>query len=108
MLDRQHFIRWLEHIYATGEGEIDCEQLQAVLAVYVDEEIAGRDLGSRAAPIRAHLAQCPDCAEEYEGLRAVAELEARGRLPQVEESLAQFEETPASEVEETIRVVESN
>ena len=96
-MDRKHFVQWLEQIYATAEAEIVCEQLQAILTAYVDYEIAGGDPGGPFRQARAHLAQCPDCAEEYEGLRKVAALEARGRLPQVEESLAQFEAVAASE-----------
>jgi predicted anti-sigma-YlaC factor YlaD len=51
--------------------------------------------------VRAHLAQCSACHDEYQGLLAVARLEAQGRLPEAEESLAQFEE----EIESTSEVV---
>lgn len=89
-MDRKQFVRWLDRIYSTCDTEIDCERLQAFLAAYADFEIAGDDPGAHLPQAKAHLAQCPDCAEEYEGLRRVAELEARGRLPPVEESLAKF------------------
>lgn len=106
-MDRKRFAQWLKQIYVTAQSEIGCDQLQAVLPTYVDDEVAGRDPGPRAAQIRAHLAQCPDCIEEYEGLRRVAELEAQEHLPQVEESLAQFEEVREPEIEGTIPVVGS-
>ncbi len=101
-MDRTHFLHWLNQIYATTEPEIDCDNLQALLPAYVDFEVAGDDPGNRLAQVKAHLAQCPNCAEEYQGLRAVAELEAQGRLPTVEESLAQFETEPTSEPTGTI------
>ncbi|HKZ83167.1 MAG TPA: hypothetical protein VJ793_05870 [Anaerolineae bacterium] len=91
------FTDWLERIYTTAEVEMDCEQFQALLSAYVDLEIAGQGAAPYLAQVKAHLAQCPDCAEEYAGLRKVAELEARGRLPKVEESLKPFQESPALE-----------
>jgi len=96
-LNHPDFTEWLERIYNTAETEMDCEQLQAVLPAYVDFEIAGHEPGTHFRQAKAHLVQCPDCAEEYEGLRKVAELESQGRLPEVEESLKQFEESPALE-----------
>ena len=107
-MNRIHFAQWLERIYATAEAEIDCAQLQVLLPAYVDFEIAGGDPGVPFQQARAHLAQCPDCAEEYEGLRKVAGLEARGRLPQAEESLAQFDDVPMPEPDEMIPVSEPN
>jgi len=96
-LNPKQFLHWLEQIYNTDEAEIDCERLQAILPAFVDFEIGGGNLpAERLALVRTHLAHCPDCADEYEGLRSVAQLEAEGRLPQVEESLAQFEAEPAS------------
>lgn len=88
----KRLIRWLEQIYATADSELSCDQLQAMLPLYVELEVAGQLDRARFSQIRAHLRQCSDCAQEYEGLRSVVELEAEGRLPEVEELLAQFEE----------------
>ena len=107
-MDRKGFAQWLERIYATAEAEMDCEQLRAILPAYIDFEIAGGDPGGRFPQAKAHLAQCPDCAEEYAGLRKVVDLEARGRLPQVEESLAQFETVPTPEPAEFVPVSDSH
>ena len=101
-MNRTHFLQWLNQIYAATEAEIDCDRLQALLPAYVDFEVAGDDPGSRLPQAKAHLTQCPDCADVYAGLHAVAELEAQGRLPQVEESLAQFEAEPTPEPKETV------
>ena len=89
-MDHERFIGWLEQIYATAEAEIDCQRLQALLPTYVDLEIAGNHPADRLPEIKVHLAQCPDCAEEYQALRAVAGLDAQNRVPEVEESLARF------------------
>jgi hypothetical protein len=91
-LNLERFLHWLGQIYATTDSEPDCEQFHAILPAYVEIELAGDDPAERYPGMRAHLAQCPDCAEEHRGLRAILELEAQGRLPQVDESLAQFEE----------------
>lgn len=91
-MDRQLFLHWLEKVYATQDEEIDCERLQAFLPAHVDFEINGENLPDKLlSQVRAHLAQCPDCREEYEALRAAALLEAGGGLPEAEESLSQFE-----------------
>lgn len=91
------FTQWLGRIYATAETEIDCEQIQAILSAYVDAEIAGHSSEGRFQQVKIHLAQCPDCAEEYAGLRHVADLEVRSEVPGVEESLEQFEDIPSLE-----------
>jgi hypothetical protein len=91
-LNLDQFLHWLGQIYGTTETELDCEQFQAILPAYVEHELAGSAPEERFAGVGPHLNQCPDCAEEYQGLRAVLELEAQGRLPRAEELLAQFEE----------------
>ena len=96
-MNRKQFIQWLQRLYATAETEMDCDQFQAILPALVDFEIANGEPGDRFAQALAHAAQCPDCAEEYKGLREVARLDTRGRLPQVEEALSRFEETRVPE-----------
>ncbi len=91
-LKPEQLLHWLEQIYATQDAEIGCVRLQAFLPAYVDFVVSGGDWPTEhLAQVRAHLAQCPACAEEYQGLQAVAQLEAQGQLPEVEEALAQFE-----------------
>ena len=91
-LDRQLFLHWLEQLYATKENEIDCDRLQALLPAHVDFEINGENLPDKQlALVRAHLAQCPDCNEDYQALRAVALLEVDGDLPEAHGTLNQFE-----------------
>jgi anti-sigma factor RsiW len=83
---------WLEQIYATQESEPDCQQFQAALPQLVDSEISGEALPeTMEVALRAHLKQCPACAQDYAALKQIAELEAGAGLPEVEASLAQFE-----------------
>lgn len=98
-MERSNFLHWLDQIYSTTTTEIDCDQLQSLLPAYVDYDVAGDDPGGHVPQVKAHLAQCPDCAEDYKALRAVAELEAQGSLPHAEDSLAQFEAEPAASEE---------
>ena len=90
-LSRGRFLDWLTQIYATAETEIACEQTQRLLARYVEAELAEADLEEGLAPVRDHLTHCPDCHDEYNGLRLAAELEAGGGLPTVDEMMAQIE-----------------
>jgi hypothetical protein len=99
-VNRKQFKQWLKRMYATGPAELACDQLQAMLPALVDFEITGGDPRLRFSAALAHVAQCPDCAEEYSGLRHIVRLEAQGRLPQIDESLNEFEESPALEQRE--------
>jgi predicted anti-sigma-YlaC factor YlaD len=91
-LNQEQFLHWLNQVYSTREAELDCTQLQELLPAYVDFEVTGgKPPEGFLAEVRAHLAQCPDCAEEYQGLLAVARLEAQGRLPEIEASLSGFD-----------------
>ena len=98
-MNRERLAEWLHRIYSTGEAEIDCDRLHEILPAYVDDDIAGHDLAALFPQAQIHLQQCPDCAEEYRSLREVARLEAQGRLPQAEETLAQFRTESSGEVE---------
>ncbi len=101
MEECQGFEQSIERIYRTGENELDCEAFQALLPRYIDVEIAGDDAAHQFPGALAHLAQCPDCAEEYVGLRQIAMMEARGDLPEAEDLLAQFPEEKQPEIDGT-------
>ncbi len=92
-MNRKQFLHWLRRLYATTENEMDCDQFQVCLPALIDCELENGEPGKHFAPAMAHALQCPDCAEEYRGLREVARLEVHGRLPQVDEVLSRFEET---------------
>jgi len=94
---RQDLIQSIKRIYATREQEIDCEQLQALLAAYVQTEMNGVNPAERFPAVQQHLAQCPDCFEEYLALLHVAGLYAQDVLPEAEALLQQFEAEPVPE-----------
>ncbi len=100
-MERKRFVHSLDQIYGTAEKEIDCQELQRLLPTYVEMQIARGDATQQFPAVHTHLLQCPDCAEEYRGLREVAEIEARGELPAAEKTLATFEPKPEPEPEET-------
>jgi hypothetical protein len=85
--------RLLAHVYGTDGTEIDCEEFQVLLPAYVESELnfAPQTLPAEAEKaIHAHLDHCPDCRDEYEGLREVLLLDSDGALPTIEEALMQF------------------
>jgi hypothetical protein len=55
--------------------DIGCDQCFLDLDAFVELELAGRDADREIPGLRAHLAACPACSEEYESLRALALLE---------------------------------
>lgn len=93
-----HIHQWLEQIYATQESEPDCQQFQAALPHLVDSELSGEALPETLeVALRAHLKQCPACAEDYVALKLIAGLETQQALPEVEDSLAHFAAEPNPE-----------
>jgi len=51
--------------------ELGCDACFDELDRYVDAELAGRDADALVPGMRAHLAGCPACHEDYESLRAL-------------------------------------
>jgi hypothetical protein len=49
-----------------------CDGGFAVLAEYVEHELAGTNVGELLPAVTAHLRNCPACADDYEGLLALA------------------------------------
>jgi hypothetical protein len=92
-LDRERLLNWLNQVYSTREAEVDCDRLQALLPTLVELETGGEAVldNEGLTQVRAHLAQCPDCAEEYESLCAIVRLDNQGELPEVDESLENLE-----------------
>jgi predicted anti-sigma-YlaC factor YlaD len=55
-----------------------CEETLALLAEYVEGELEGRNVRELLPAVAAHLHNCPACAEDYEGLVALAREQRRG------------------------------
>lgn len=64
----------LEHFLRTDPRDVGCEQALAMLDVYVDLVLADTAAGAadRYGGVAAHLLACGPCAEDYQGLLAVA------------------------------------
>ena len=61
--------------------QLTCEECFEQLDRYVELTLAGRDADRGVPGMRAHLAGCPACAEDYEALLAyVAATEALPRF----------------------------
>jgi hypothetical protein len=61
----------LTRLLGPGEPELGCDECFDYLDRYVELELAGADADAGVPGLRAHLAGCPACREEYESLRAL-------------------------------------
>jgi predicted anti-sigma-YlaC factor YlaD len=59
----------LDGILGPTEPEVTCEQCFDLLDQYVELELAGADADTQLPGLRAHLAGCPACREDYASLR---------------------------------------
>lgn len=59
----------LERVLGPGEPELSCEECFTELDRYVELTIAALDADRRVPGMRAHLAGCPACAEDFRDLR---------------------------------------
>lgn len=85
MGDRERFKRWIHNIFTTQDEEIDCEQACEALCRFVDMEISGKEAARLLPHVRQHLQQCRECEDVYSALVEIAQLEAQGELPEVDE-----------------------
>ena len=65
----------LTRLLGTAGQDSGCDGGMAVIAEYVELELAGRDAEHLFPRLAAHLRNCSACAEDYEGLVALV----RGR-----------------------------
>lgn len=64
------FEQVITRLVGPGETEIGCGECFAELDRYVELELAGVDAEAAVPGMRAHLAGCPACREDYESLGA--------------------------------------
>ena len=67
----------LSRLLGPAEPEVGCETCFGELDRYVELVLGGKDADAAVPGVRAHLAGCPACREEYESLLALA----GGELP---------------------------
>ena len=59
----------LGRVLGPGAPELSCDECFAEIDRFVELEIAAEDADAGVPGMRAHLAGCPACAEEYRSLR---------------------------------------
>ncbi len=69
-MPRSDLRQTLGRLLGPGEPEVGCDACFDELDRYVELELAGGDADAAIPGLRAHLAGCPACREEYESLRA--------------------------------------
>jgi len=74
-MERPELEQVLGRVLGPAEPEVGCDVCFAELDRYVDVQIAGGDADAAIPGLRAHLAGCPACREEYESLFALASSE---------------------------------
>jgi hypothetical protein len=72
--DLQRLLTW---IAATRDDEIGCDEALPALAARAAHEAQGTLPEPATARAARHLADCPECAEEYEALVSVLRSGAR-------------------------------
>jgi anti-sigma factor ChrR (cupin superfamily) len=60
----------LNHLLGSGDRDPGCEACFELLDQYAEAALRGEDAGKRFPQIAAHLAGCPACREDTEGLIA--------------------------------------
>jgi hypothetical protein len=71
MTERPDLNQALGRLLGPADPEVGCDVCFAELDRYVELELAGADADAAIPGLRAHLAGCPACREEYESLRAL-------------------------------------
>ena len=84
------FHDWSRRVYATRDDEIDCDEAAELMAGYVDNLVAGGEIGACFSAVEQHLAQCAFCLEIAAALREVVrEQSAVGQTLPVAASIEQ-------------------
>jgi len=94
-LNKNQIVELINRIFATEDVELDCIRTQELLPAYVDAHMIGQLPDAQFAMVAAHLAQCPDCTEDYEALRTVVTIDAQADFMELDELLASLAATAA-------------
>jgi hypothetical protein len=103
--EEDKFKRLVEEIFATRDDEIQCREAEDLIARCSDALLADEEVRRQYPQLWHHLGLCPDCAEVFRGVMALARDEAEGHLPQPErrppvpdEEESQMQQTPGETV----------
>ena len=69
MTDQPDLEQVLSRVLGPAEPEVGCDACFDELDRYVELTVAGADADAAVPGLRAHLAGCPACCEEFESLR---------------------------------------
>ncbi len=69
----------VSRLLGPAEAEVSCDTCFEELDRYVELELAGEDADRAVPGLRAHLAGCSACREEYESLLAFVRREHRAQ-----------------------------
>ncbi len=65
-LDKQQVKTLLSFVANTREDEITCDECLAGMAEFAETQLVGAEIPDAQKHIQAHIAFCPECAEEYD------------------------------------------
>jgi hypothetical protein len=68
----------LRRILGPAGPDSGCDRSGDLIDQLVEARLSGRPIGADLAEVATHLEACPDCREDYLGLRAIAEATAGG------------------------------
>jgi len=74
-LDHQLIQALLSQVAETREDEISCDECLAGMAEFAEAQLVDARVPVARQRIKAHLSFCPECAEEYELLLAMLEIQ---------------------------------
>ncbi len=73
-LSREQIRKLVELVVQTRTEELDCDEMVRMLAAYAEKLASGQPLEqSDDEAVQHHLSICPECCEEFEMLRSIAE-----------------------------------
>lgn len=72
-MERGDLEQTLRRLLGPDEPEVGCDRCFDELDRFVELELAGGDADAVVPGLRAHLAGCAACREEYESLRALVQ-----------------------------------
>jgi predicted anti-sigma-YlaC factor YlaD len=58
-------------LFGSAGEDAGCEGAFALLAEYVEGELAGRQIAELLPAVAEHLRNCPACGDDYQGLVAL-------------------------------------
>jgi hypothetical protein len=63
---------WIERFLAADPKDVGCDEVIAVMHVWVDQQLAGLDPDERYPGVTEHLSACTSCNDDILGLALAA------------------------------------